>query len=161
MFILNPEKKYPFREELENPPSGEEKCIFLKHFITKKNISVGDYTYYHDLKNPENFENQNVPYLFEFSKEKLIIGKFCSIAANVKFITSSANHKLDGFSTYPFGIFIDGLDNYLSTLKNKGDTIVENDVWFGAESVIMPAVKIVDILQRLKNVGFWLQTIFA
>jgi virginiamycin A acetyltransferase len=87
-----------------------------------------------------------VPYLYSFSKEKLIIGKFCAIATDVKFITSSANHKLDGFSTYPFAIMGHGWekDYDLTKLHNKGDTIIGNDVWFGYDSTIMPAVKIGD-----------------
>jgi virginiamycin A acetyltransferase len=37
--------------------------------------------------------------------EKLIIGKFVQLAHGVQFITSSANHQMDGFSTYPFAVF--------------------------------------------------------
>jgi virginiamycin A acetyltransferase len=141
----DPESKYPFLDlpyELDNI----KRTIFLKHFITRKNIIVGDYTYYDAPRGAENFEKENVPYQYSFSKEKLIIGKFCAIAAGVKFITSSANHKLDGFSTYPFGIMSHGWEKEqnLSNLPNKGDTIVANDVWFGFESTIMPAVKIGD-----------------
>ena len=141
----NPETKYPFEGlpyELENI----KRCGFLKHFITRENIIVGDYTYYDDPKGPENFEKENVPFLYSFSKEKLIIGKFCALAEGVKFITSSANHKLDGFSTYPFGIMGRGWEKEcdMSKLPNKGDTIIGNDVWFGYDSTILPAVKIGD-----------------
>jgi len=38
-------------------------------------------------------------------ENKLIIGRFCAIATGVKFIMNAANHKIDGISTYPFGIF--------------------------------------------------------
>ena len=141
----DPEEKYPFlglKYELENI----KRTIFLKHFITRKNIIVGDYTYYDAPFGAENFEKDNVPYQYSFSKEKLIIGKFCAIAAGVKFITSSANHKLDGFSTFPFGIMGHGWEKQqdLGLLPNKGDNIVGNDVWLGCYSTIMPAVKIGD-----------------
>ncbi len=145
MYGPDPEKKYPF-EDLPYQLENIRRCVFLKHFITRKNIIVGDYTYFDDPKWPENFEKENVPYQYDFSNEKLIIGKFCAIAAGVKFITSSANHKLDGFSTYPFGIMGHGWEKEqdLSLLPNKGDTVVGNDVWFGYDSTIMPAITIGD-----------------
>jgi virginiamycin A acetyltransferase len=141
----NPECKYPF-EGLNYDLKTTKRVVFLKNIITNKNIIVGDYTYYDDPDEAENFETRNVPYLYNFSKEKLIIGKFCAIATDVKFITSSANHKLDGFSTYPFSIMGHGWekDYDLTKLPNKGDTIIGNDVWFGYDSTIMPAVKIGD-----------------
>ncbi len=145
MFGPDPKTKYPF-ETLSYEEHIKKQCIFLKQFITKKNIIIGDYTYYDDPKGPENFEKENVPYLYEFSKEKLIIGKFCALATGVKFITSSANHKLDGFSAYPFGIMGNGWEKEqdMSQLPNKGDTVIGNDIWFGYYSTIMPAVRIGD-----------------
>ncbi|NGX56741.1 MAG: Virginiamycin A acetyltransferase [Candidatus Anoxychlamydiales bacterium] len=145
MYGPNPNTKYPF-EALPFEFENKKRIIFLKNFIINKNIKVGDYTYYDDPNGAENFEKKNVPYLYPFSKEKLIIGKFCAIATNTIFITSSANHKLDGFSTYPFAIMGNGWEEQqdLSDLPNKGDTIVGNDVWFGYDSTIMPAVKIGD-----------------
>ena len=145
MYGPDPEIKYPF-ENLDYELENQKRCIFLKHFISRENIIVGDYTYYDDPKDPENFEKENVPYHYSFSKEKLIIGKFCALATGTKFITSSANHKLDGFSAYPFGIMGHGWEKKqdMSMLPNKGDTIVGNDVWFGYCSTIMPAVKIGD-----------------
>ncbi|MBN1914763.1 MAG: CatB-related O-acetyltransferase [Parachlamydiales bacterium] len=141
----DPSRKYPF-EDLPYELDNKKRCVFLKHCITRDNILVGDYTYYDDPKGGENFEKENVPYQYSFSKEKLIIGKFCALAAGTTFITSSANHKLDGFSTYPFGIMGHGWEKImdLSQLPNKGDTIVGNDVWFGYKSTIMPAVTIGD-----------------
>ena len=145
MYGPDPEIKYPF-ENLPYELDNKKRCIFLKHFITRENIIIGDYTYYDDPKGAENFEKDNVPYQYSFSKEKLIIGKFCALATGTIFITSSANHKLDGFSSYPFGIMGHGWEKQqdLSQLPNKGDTIVGNDVWFGYDSTIMPAVTIGD-----------------
>jgi len=145
IFMLgpDPEKKYPF-EGLPHQLENLQRCGFLKHFITRKNIIIGDYTYYDDPKGVIHFEKENVPYHYDFSNEKVIIGKFCALATGTTFITSSANHKLDGFSTYPFGIFGHGWEKKqnLSNLPNKGDTIVGHDVWFGYQSTIMPSVKI-------------------
>lgn len=143
MFGPKPDLKYPL-EGLGYDLKNYKRTVFLKHFITRKNIEIGDYTYYDDPDNPEDFEINNIPFHYSFSKEKLIIGKFCALATKTKFITSSANHKLDGFSTFPFGIFGRGWEKEMdmSLLANKGDTIVGNDVWFGYDSTILPAVKI-------------------
>ena len=120
---------------------GTKEVIFLKNFITNPNIEVGDYTYYHDLYNPESFEKNNV---IIFQTSKLIIGKFCQIAQGTKFITSDANHPLNGFSTFPFFIFGNEWAQYTPELTNKGDTLVGNDVWFGCNATIMPGVQIGD-----------------
>lgn len=117
---------------------------YLKNFITHENIIVGDYTYYDDPDGVENFE-KNVLYHFPFIGDKLIIGKFCAIARDVRFIMNGANHKIDAFSTYPFFIFGNGWEKAApkeGELPFKGDTIIANDVWIGYDTTIMPGVKI-------------------
>jgi virginiamycin A acetyltransferase len=143
MYGPDPNYSYPF-EGLPHQLDNLKRTIFLKNVIKRKNISVGDYTYYDDPKGAENFETENVLYHYSFSHEKLVLGNFCAIAEGTKFIMSSANHKLDGFSTFPFCIFGHGWEEKMSwnDFTNKGDTIIGNDVWFGYESTIMPAVKI-------------------
>ncbi len=128
------------------PMKGFPQVGFLKNFITSENIVVGDYTYYDDPEGPERFE-RNVLYHFPFIGDKLVIGKFCAIATGVKFIMNGANHKLSGFSTYPFQIFGHGWERVMPTegeLPFKGDTEIGNDVWIGYEATIMPGVKIGD-----------------
>ncbi|MFA5249868.1 MAG: CatB-related O-acetyltransferase [Parachlamydiales bacterium] len=141
----DPEAKYPF-EGLPWKMPDLKRCVFLKNIIKNPKIIVGDYTYYDDPDGCENFESKNVPYLYSFSEEKLIIGKFCALAAKTTFITSSANHKLDGFSTYPFGIMGHGWEKHTpkGQYSNKGDTVVGNDVWFGYASTVLPGVRIGD-----------------
>lgn len=86
-----------------------------------------------------------VPYMHPAAPEKLIIGKFVQIAHGVQLITSSANHPMDGFSTYPFNVFGPPWStSYDARWPNKGDTIIGNDVWIGHQSLIMPAVSIGD-----------------
>lgn len=117
---------------------------FLKNHLSLPNIEVGDYTYYDDPDGPENFE-KNVLYHFPFIGDKLKIGKFCAIAKGVKFIMNGANHKMSGFTTYPFYIFGQGWEKSLPTageLPYKGDTVIGNDVWLGYESTIMAGVTI-------------------
>ena len=141
----DPKMKYPC-EGLPYESEIIKRCVFLKHFISRPNIEVGDFTYYDDPDGPETFEKENVLYHFHFSKEKLIIGKFCAIATKTKFIMSSANHKYDGFSSYPFTVFRHGWEKQMdsSLFPSKGDTIVGNDVWFGYNSTIMPGLTIGD-----------------
>lgn len=120
--------------------------IFLKNFIDHPNIEVGDYTYFNDFRLPvDDVRKLLAPYLHVGVPEKLIIGKFVQIAHGVQIITSSANHQMDGFSTYPFAIFGEPwASSYSPKWPNKGDTMIGNDVWLGHESLIMPAVSIGD-----------------
>ncbi|WP_417063892.1 Vat family streptogramin A O-acetyltransferase [Kamptonema animale] len=132
----NPNKPYPLADH--------RRVCFIKNFVKSPNIIVGDYSYYDDPIDPEGFE-RNV--LYNYGIDRLIIGKFCAIATNVKFIMNGANHKLDGISTYPFPIFGNGWEsamNKLMDLPSRGDTVIGNDVWIGYESLIMPGVKIGD-----------------
>lgn len=128
------------------PMKDYTKLIFLKNFVKASNIVVGDYTYFDDRRyGPEKFEEYNVLYNYDFSKVKLIIGKFCAIAAETKFIMTG-DHKLDTISTYPFPIFQQGWENAFNIfdLPVKGDIVVGNDVWFGYDALIKGGVKIGD-----------------
>ena len=86
------------------PLANYQKLCFLKNIISNPNIIIGDYTYYDDFEDVHNFE-KNVKYLFDFTGDQLIIGKFCMIASGVTFIMNGANHLTDAISTYPFAIF--------------------------------------------------------
>ena len=125
-------------------PMGEQAgMVFLKNVITRPTIAVGDYTYYHDFDSPEDFETKCVLYHFEFIGDRLEIGKFCSIAAGVKFIMNGGNHRTDWFTNFPFPVFGNGWQSAMpDDWPNKGDTIVGNDVWIGHGAMIMPGVKI-------------------
>ncbi len=132
----NPEEKEPMK--------GVPQVGYLKNYISCPNIIVGDYTYYDDPEGPERFES-NVLYHFPFIGDKLKIGKFCAIAKDVQFIMNGGNHKMSGFSTYPFQIFGNGWERVApkdGELPYKGDTIVGNDVWLGYQATIMPGTTI-------------------
>ena len=63
------------------PRTGDTQTIYLKNVITNPNIEVGNYTIYNDfVSDPKEFENNNVLYHYLLNGDKLIIGKFCSIA---------------------------------------------------------------------------------
>lgn len=128
----------------KHPMEGFPQVCYIKNTVENPNIIIGDYTYYDDPENSEDFE-RNVLYHFPFIGDKLIIGKFCAIAHHTKFIMNGANHKLSGISTYPFQIFGSGWEKVnpeLTDLPYKGDTVVGNDVWIGYDAMIMPGVKI-------------------
>jgi virginiamycin A acetyltransferase len=130
--------------ETTHPMEGFPQVCFIKNTVRSPDVIVGDYTYYDDPEDSEDFE-RNVLYHFPFIGDKLIIGKFCAIARGVKFIMNGANHKLSGISTYPFQIFGNGWEKVMpepEDLPYKGDTVIGNDVWLGYESTIMPGVRI-------------------
>jgi virginiamycin A acetyltransferase len=127
-----------------HPIPGITRTVFLNTIVTNPNILVGDYTYYDDFENPENFE-RNVLYHFDFIGDKLIIGKFCSIASDVKFIMNGGNHRTDWLTNYPFPIFGQGWETAMpDEWPNKGDTVIGNDVWIGYGATLMPGVQVGD-----------------
>lgn len=127
------------------PLAGVGRLCFLKNILTSPQIEVGDYTYYDDFDDVKNFE-KNVRYLFDFSGDKLIIGKFCMIASGVEFIMNGANHLVNAISAYPFAIFGNGWEGAMEgkTYPFKGDTVIGNDVWIGYKVAIMPGIRIGD-----------------
>ena len=129
--------------------TGDKQTIYLKNVITNKNIQVGDYTMYNDFVNdPTLFEKNNVLYHYEINHDRLIIGKFCSIACGARFILNSANHTLKSLSTYPFPLFFEEWEldrkNVARSWDNKGDIVIGNDVWIGYEAIILSGVTIGD-----------------
>ena len=131
------------------PRTGDKETIYLKDVITDPNITIGEFTMYNDFVNdPTLFEKNNVLYHYPINHDRLIIGKFCSIACGAKFLFNSANHTLSSLSTYPFPLFFEewGLDirQVTDAWDNKGDIVVGNDVWIGCEAIIMAGVTIGD-----------------
>ncbi len=131
------------------PREFDNQIVYLKNVITKPNIEVGDYTIYNDYVNdPRDFEKNNVLYHYPVNNDKLIVGKFCSIACGAKFMFTSGNHTMKSLSTYTFPIFFDEWEldpvNIRDAWDNKGDIVIGNDVWIGYEAVIMQGVTIGD-----------------
>ena len=129
-------------------PNEYKTSCFIKNVITAPNVSVGDYTYYDDPVDPASFEKNNILFNWPEFGDKLVIGKFCSIASGTKFIMGPANHRLSSVTTYPFNVFggawAQHTPPHLAQLPFKGDIRVGNDVWVGRECVVMPGVKIGD-----------------
>ncbi len=138
---MNPKKIYPRTDDPET--------VYLKNVVTNPDITVGDFTIYNDfVRDPRQFEKNNVLYHYPVNHDKLVIGKFCSIACGAKFLFTSANHTLASLSTYPFPIFFEewGLNkqDVTAAWDRKGDIVIGNDVWIGYEAVIMSGVTIGD-----------------
>lgn len=136
-------------DEIIYPRKGDTQTVYLKNVVIRPGIQVGEYTMYNDFVNdPRDFEKNNVLYQYPVNHDRLLIGKFCSIACGAKFLFNSANHALGSLSTYPFPIFYDewGLDgkNVADAWDNKGDITLGNDVWIGYEAVILAGVTIGD-----------------
>ena len=123
------------------PVPNIDSVTYIKPTIKNPNIIVGDFTYFSD----KYFES-HVTHHYDFNGDKLIIGKFCQIAAGVNFVMNGANHQMNAVSTYPF-YTMKGWDQQVPALEDmnlKGDTVVGNDVWIGQNSTILPGVHIGD-----------------
>lgn len=131
------------------PRTGDQQTVYLNAVIKDPQIEVGDYTMYNDfIADPLLFEKNNVLYHYPIHREKLIIGKFCSIACGTKFLFNCANHTLKSLSTYTFPLFYEEWEleksNITTAWDNKGNIVIGNDVWIGYEAVIMAGVHIGD-----------------
>lgn len=137
--------------------------IIIKDHVKCKHIIAGDHSYYSGYYHGKPFE-ECVMYLDEADNavdpeniDRLFIGKFCSIATGAKFMMcGTQGHNYNWIAVHP----LEGFDDqYCSGHRWKGDTVIGNDIWIGAEALIMPGVQIADgtvIAARAvvtKNVG--------
>ena len=132
------------------PRSQGHSTVYLQNVVTDPFITVGDHTTYDDfVRDPRDFQRNQVLYHYpECNRDRLIIGKYCSIACGAAFLFNAANHALGSLSTYPFPIFFEewGTDAgaVADAWDNRGDIVVGNDVWIGYEAVVMAGVTIGD-----------------
>lgn len=128
------------------PRPGHTQTVYLKNVITRPGIEVGAFTIYNDFRNdPRSFQDNNVLYHYPMNHDRLIIGKFCSIACGAVFILNGANHTLRSLSTYPFPLFGETWDEPFRTEETwdqRGDIVIGNDVWIGYEAAILSGVRI-------------------
>ena len=136
MTLPSPEERNPLIL-----PNGDRDnaTVFLNQVIDHPNIEIGDFTYANDASEPDDFAARLAPYLYPGAPERLIIGKFCQIAHGVQFVTSTANHPMNGISTFPFAIFDPPrFMSYRSSLSRGKDTVIGNDCWIGREAMLLP-----------------------
>jgi len=136
---------------MANPFKDYRDSYIINQRVKNKNIIAGDYSYYSGYYHGKEFD-ECVWYMDgkeTVCPEKLIIGKFCSIATGVVFMMAgNQGHRYDWIAQYPLDFLDDDFDGYKTrppkAFISKGDTIVGNDVWIGAEAMIMPGVRIGD-----------------
>ena len=124
-----------------HPIAGYEREIYVKPTLQNPNILVGDFTYIAD----SDFES-HVTHHYPWNGDRLIIGKFCQIAAGVEFVMNGANHQMNAVSTFPF-YTLEGWNMEAPAMVDlplKGDTVIGSDVWIGQNAVILPGVHIGD-----------------
>jgi len=133
---------------MTNPFKHYRESVQIKDNLKSKHITAGQGSYYAGYYHGKNFE-ECVMYLDEIDNkvpaheiDKLIIVIYCSIATGVQFMMcGTQGHNYNFIAIHPL-IDIDG-SNFPGH-QWKGDTIIGNDVWLGAESLIMPGIKIAD-----------------
>lgn len=137
MPLPDPTRRYP----ITLPDGTEHKgTVFLSEAVDHPRFEAGAFSYASDFDAPEDWAARLAPYLFPFSREKLVLGKFCQIAHGVRFITSSANHAMDGLTCFPFAVF--DPDNMSGFQPDTRDTIIGHDVWIGYGAMILPGAQI-------------------
>ncbi|MGI9369707.1 MAG: CatB-related O-acetyltransferase [Ruegeria sp.] len=137
MPLPDPKRRYP----ITLPDGSAHKgTVFLSQAIDHPRFLAGDFTYASDFDEPDDWATRLAPYLFTFSQEKLILGKFCQIAHGVRFITSSANHAMDGLTCFPFSVF--DPESMSGFQPDTRDTVVGHDVWIGYGAMILPGARI-------------------
>lgn len=129
-----------------HPLPAHERVVFLKPLVSSPKIVVGEYTYYDDPDSAIEFEHRNV--LYAYGPERLIIGRYCAIAAGTRFLMAGAEHPTMGVSTFPFTMFggewAEKTLDIVTSMPSRGDTVVGHDVWFGYQATVMPGVTIGD-----------------
>ena len=123
------------------PIPGYDHEIYVRPVVKDPRISVGAFTY---IAEPE-FES-HVTHFYPWSRDRLVIGRFCQIAAGVTFVMNDANHQMNAVSTYPFYTLAgwDAQPPKPEDMPFKGDTVIGNDVWIGQNAVILPGVHVGD-----------------
>lgn len=122
------------------------KVEYLHTTVENPNIVLkGTHSYYSNAWTG-NFEQCVVRYLYgdEYSQQnwkplweidKLYIGDYVCIGAEtVILMGGNSTHRLEWFSLYPF------MDQIVDAYEKRGDTRIDDGVWLGMRSMIMPGV---------------------
>jgi acetyltransferase-like isoleucine patch superfamily enzyme len=110
------------------------KNFYTKYVLKDQNLKIGEYTY------------GKPKVLYSSSSNKLVIGKYCSIAPEVV-IFLGGNHRTDWVTTYPFPALPYEwpiADNIKGHPSSKGSVIIGNDVYIGYGAMILSGVQIGD-----------------
>ncbi len=117
------------------------KMIWFKHFVEIQyprkplgNTIVGDFTYFTDLKIMPG-RNTN---------DTITIGNFCSLGPE-NHLLLGVEHYANWNTTYPFEIIGgEAFENQVGSTFSKGNIVIGNDVWTGANVTVLSGVNIGD-----------------
>ena len=126
-------------------PDGtvHRQMVNLAVAVDHPNWEVGRHAYANDFDPPEDWASRLAPYLYPGAPERLSIGPFCQIANGARFVTASANHPMQGISTYPFPVFDpESLPLYKASFANLPDTVIGPDCWIGHGAIILPGARL-------------------
>lgn len=129
-FVIANKLKYRINKKEWRKRNPHNHTVVSNVFDLDK-VHVGKGTYggllVHDFKNP---------------KEGLEIGHYCSIGAKVEFYLGGEHHP-EYISNYPYKLFycVD-LEKQLVDRRTKGKIVLEDDVWIGANAIILSGVHI-------------------
>ena len=127
-----------------HPNENIQGVCFISSTIARPDIIAGEYKYYDDPVDSENFR-EHVTHHYEFIGGRLIIGKFCATGKGIDFVMNGANHRMDSVTTYPFNIMGSGWEKCAPAIEDlpvKGDTVVGNDVRIGQNVTVIPGIHI-------------------
>lgn len=134
VFLIKTKNRYPGRiintEQIEKDVKLGEMCTVNPNSIILNGVIIGDYSYI-------NYGSVIGP--------KTLIGKFCSIAYNS--LIGLYEHPTNFVSTHPATYGIYGGKNLFGlqdTFADKPAPIIGNDVWIGANAVVLRGVTIND-----------------
>ncbi len=121
------------------------KGIPLDQQVKNPNIIVGRYSYYSGYYHGHSFD-ECARYLMpdRDDVDKLIIGSFCSIGTGVSFVMAgNQGHRMEWVSSFPFFYFDEPcMKEAANGYLGAGNTEIGHDVWIGAETMIMPGIKV-------------------
>ena len=121
--------------------------ITLDRLVTNPNILVGRYSYYSGWYHGHGFDDCARYLSPEPGADRLVIGSFCSIGTGAAFIMAgNQGHRAEWISTFPF-FWMPEVEAFAGAANGSlpaGDTVIGNDVWIGAEAVILPGVTVGD-----------------
>jgi virginiamycin A acetyltransferase len=123
--------------------TAHPEMVQLSAVIDHPNWKIGRHAYANDFDPPADWARRLAPYLYPGAPERLEIGPFCQIAHGVRFVTASANHPMDGISTYPFAVLDPAaLTAYKDAFTGLPDTVIGPDCWIGHGALILPVARL-------------------
>jgi acetyltransferase-like isoleucine patch superfamily enzyme/acyl carrier protein len=102
----------------------------LAYYVVKHGFEIGDYS-------------AGAPTIATWGENaRLKIGKYCSVAAGVRFLLGG-NHRTSDVTTFPLGR-LTAAPTLLDDSYSRGDIVIGSDVWIGMDAMVLSGVTIGD-----------------